>query len=433
MNTVVVTKEIHEQEMKRLQRTILNLSYKIGKYAPPMKPFIRFSKEALDYTKNKGAKKHLQFLWDFDYSLQQILLRCLYAVSKADEVCDLCVEQWKYNLRHCYVKNKKATKRAIEDKIYHCGFTKRTKLILKKLMPASRLLYIGCGSGTECLSLAKEGFRVVGIDTNRSLVNISNYRAKLLGLPFKAICMDLTKLNFKPKSFDSFLLEFYGSWPLLSQTLSIQRKLANVLRENGRGIIVACRKKYASFWFQMNSFYSPFAITRWLAPQSDLDFHFSNKDTCEERIIYGLYNRCHTTRSLRYELNNSFDVLKCMYEAYDPRYVIAIVRPKRKKEYIKYNIKRNNEPKSSTVPTERIFAVERIIAETEKICCILESHAGKLSAFFEGIGKYTKKNPLLYIKTDIAGFIEGLKSIKELDVARKDNLLSSSNNEFSKK
>ena len=64
----------------------------------------------------------------------------------------------------------------------------------------------------------------------------------------------------------------------------------------------------------------------WLREQSLLDYWFSEPDGCEERLLYGLYNRSHTKDSLSAELSCTFDVVECLHEAYDPRYVIGVVK-----------------------------------------------------------------------------------------------------------
>ena len=72
----------------------------------------------------------------------------------------------------------------------------------------------------------------------------------------------------------------------------------------------------------------PPAVVAWLYPRRDLDFLHSEADASEERLVYGLYNRSHTIDSLRAELAASFDVVECFYQEDDPRYVIAVVRPR---------------------------------------------------------------------------------------------------------
>src|SRR5450756_600195 len=91
--SVTMDKQYTDDDKNTLKR-ILDLSWRISDYAPPMKPFLRFSKHAETLYKGKtNSYKH--FFWDFDDALQKVLLgmarTCLlYTSDAADDL--LCVD-----------------------------------------------------------------------------------------------------------------------------------------------------------------------------------------------------------------------------------------------------------------------------------------------------------------------------------------------------
>jgi hypothetical protein len=233
-----------------LIKKILDLSTQITSFAPAMKPFIRQTKDAfflIDNIKNPYAKKNV---WNFDYALQKILLHILKKNATAKEIAEHCIERYKKNLNSLYV-----SKNLFLDKIkngkeqYHPCCNPRDSFVYEQFTPGSHILYVGCGSGTECLRYSSAGFRVTGIDTDIKLVRVANQYAQHLNLPFEAVCMDVMKMSFPSGSFDGFMLEFYGNQPSEELTLKMQRELGRVLNPKGKGIVVGSRKKYSSYWF----------------------------------------------------------------------------------------------------------------------------------------------------------------------------------------
>jgi hypothetical protein len=111
-------------------------------------------------------------------------------------------------------------------------------------------------------------------------------------------------------------------------------------------------------------------------------------------------------------------VLKCFYEKDNPRYVMAVVKPKRK---FKLPVERGEDRDPATSPND-VRTVKRIIAKVEKICAVLQSHEKKTIAFFEKSNQRTKKNPFFHIKTDTSKFIKTLSDVKKLIAARPDFL-----------
>jgi len=390
---------------------ILDLSWRISRYSPAMKPFIRFSKQTEDiYKQGKVTARNL--FWDFDYSLQRILLGIVNAIATPEQLNNSCIERWKVNLTQLHTTKQRKLEESIKSgNPYQFYYTKRDEFIFKRIKPKSRFLYLGCGSGTECLNYANQGYNVVGIDTDFELVSVANDWAEHLSLPFDAICMDAIMLGFSQRVFDSFLLEFYGYQTSLSQTLALQKNLADVLSDGGMGFIVASRKKYPSYWFLGASYYK-IPMVNWLSKQCLLDFYFSQHDGCEEQLNYGLYWRTHTTDSLSAELSYCFDVVECIYEKHDHRYVICVVKRKENQD-----LTQSSEENFEVYGVEKIHlnlnntSIQGLLNQTESICDLLESHEKSVSQFFDENDSIEGKNPITSVQIELSGFIELLMSV----------------------
>ena len=290
-------------------------------------------------------------------------------------------------------------------------FTPRDEFIFARVKPGSRLLYVGCGVGTECLGWAQRGYEVVGIDTDEQLVAVANEWANYLKLPFRAVCMDAANLIFPPGSFDGFLVEFYGFQPSRGQALALQRSLSTTLNDRGHGFVAAPRKKYASFWYKMTNLGYPDSMCQWLIRQTPLDHCFSTMDACEEKLAFGLYIRSHTVDSLTRELGNVFDVRECRYEERDPRYLIGVV--KRRSFFSDSSALpktvAGEEWAQPEVRRKDGALVDTVLREIRAICDLLECHQEKVVQFYlQGGG-----NPLSMENPDLPRVIELLEAICE--------------------
>ena len=396
-------------------RRILELSWRISCHSPPMKPFIRFSRQTDEvYEHGRGETKRL--FWDFDDTLQRVLLDMAKALATPEQLTRACVEQWKVNLEQLHTRKRRELEALIESReLFQPQYRARDEFILARLEPGSRFLYVGSGSGTECLRFASRGYEVIGIDTDFGLNSVAHEWSEHLSLPFEAICMDVMGLGFAQSSFDGLLLEFYGAQPSVSQSLVLQRNLADVLRDGGKGFIVGSRKKYASFWFRMGSHYPPL-MTQWLMKQSALDFYWSESDGCEEKLTYGLYVRSHTVDSLAAELSHTFGIVECKYEEYDPRYVMCVVERKGDSMTMEEDRLGYGEPEEellhlNTVPTDDV------LSRVESICDLLESHESKVVQFFDD-GLAEEKNPSQGLQVDLSGFASLLGDVCEAFLGR---------------
>jgi SAM-dependent methyltransferase len=402
-----------------LQR-IFDLSWRISHYAPPMKPYLRFSKPADTIYKGKTSSyKH--FFWDFDDALQKILLGIAYTIATPAEIAEACVERWKINLQNLYLRSKDRLEEARKNnEVLQFQNRPRSEFIFSRVRPGGRLLYVGCGTGKECLGWAQRGYEVVGIDTDEKLVEIANSWAEYLRLPFQAVCMNADNITFSPGTFDGFLLEFYGFQPSLAQALVLQRNLASTLSDNGKGFIVATRKRYASFWNRMSSFRYPQPMFQWLTGQSSLDHIFSRTDACEEKLAFGLYIRSHTIDSLSCELAGVFTVQECMYEEYDPRYLISVVKRKGifpDSPSTPENDNSEDWPKQEYLPRDGV-SIKDLLPEINAICDLLELHKDRVERFFLNEDISRGENPLSIEAAELPKFIELLEHTHKMQSQR---------------
>jgi SAM-dependent methyltransferase len=376
-----------------------------------MKPFIRFSKESDYLYQEQEYKRHL--FWDFDDTLQGVMLSLLKALATPEEIALLCANRWRVNLEQLVEGSRAKLDSSMEKgELLKSDYTARDEFIFSRVEPESQFLYLGCGSGTECLRYAEKGYRVVGIDTVFELVDVAEDWAEYSGRSFFPICMDAFDLGFLANSFDGLLLEFYGAQPSLDQVLSLQQGVARVLSDSGRGIIVAGRKAYASSWYRMGSTY-PIPMTRWLSRQSRLDFYFSERDGFEERLEYGLYRRSHTKESLSLELSYAFDVQECVYEKFDSRYVLCVVKPKKQ---VDHGVLSDAHFADYSIEGElldiRIRDIRDLLDGIEFICKILKSHEDRVVEYYDE-RSFLDKSPLIAVETDLPKMIDLIEHILE--------------------
>jgi hypothetical protein len=256
--------------------------------------------------------------------------------------------------------------------------------------------------------LAERGHHVTAIHTDPELVEIANEWARHFRFPFKAICADLMEFTFARESFDSFIIDSYGSHPSMEQAITAQKNLAMTISDHGLGFVVASRKKYASYWFLMNTCY-PSAMTRWLMKQAPLDFYYSEFDSAEERLLYGAYNRSYTAEALASELSHTFNVSDCLFEKHDPRYVMAVVRRKGQPDITIHHRRTPVVEENNGLSKPYVWLTSKV----QSICGILRTHEQLLSQYFDNRHFFPCKNPLQVVDTNMSEFIDLLTEVFE--------------------
>jgi SAM-dependent methyltransferase len=362
MSTVSITED-------RTAR-ILDISRRVSLFSPAMKPFVRFA------SVKPGYEFWQRYLWDFDDLLQKKLLRLLRQAASLEEIARACARQWKQNSLPLLRAERGRLENGIIDVSEPPYAVTRRDILQEHLGRDGSVLYIGCGTGRDCLAWANAGLRVIGVDMDLSLVKLARDWNGRLSVPAVFAGMDMMDLGFRPGAFDGFLLEIYGGLPDVRRAAALRRGLARVLRPGGIGLVVAERKMYPCWWFLMGTSW-PENMVKWLRGQVFLDFRFGTRDDCEERLQYGLFSRCHTVGSLSAELSRTFEVLSCRYQA-DPRYVLAVVR-KKEGEWETEMDGRGARPETASADTS---SMEDTLENAEALCAELDRHAEEVASFF---------------------------------------------------
>jgi hypothetical protein len=398
------------QESNRDLKHILDLSFQISLHAPAMKPFIRFAEQTDRLYDKRSNGLPPSLYWDFDDTLQKILLKIARTIATPEEIWQTCTEPSKNDVTSAFVERKKWELDELSLRSTRPWFetTPRDEFVFAKIPYRSRLLYVGCNSEIERFPLAERGHHITAIHPDPELVEIANDWARHFRFPFKAICADVIEFTFAHESFDSFMIDLYGSHPSMEQVMSAQKNLAKAISDRGLGFVVAGRKKYASYWFLMNTRYSG-EMTRWLIKQTPLDFYYSEFDATEERLLYGAYNKSFTPESLSSELSHTFNVSHCFFDKHDPRYVMAVVQRKPQPD-IPGHYRR-----TSVVEENNGFSKPYVwlISKVQSICDILGTHERQLSRYFNNKHYYAGRNPLQAVDTDLSAFIEILTEVFE--------------------
>ncbi len=140
----------------------------------------------------------------------------------------------------CYAEQANANKKLLDTR----------KLVYSLLAPVinKKILSIGCGDGTECVSFAKNGAEVIGIDSSNELISLAKNKYSALGTDF--FVMDYEETAFEDMRFDSIIsiMSIMYKEDLTKVLLELKR----ILKPDGTMIIVVphpVRKmiKYASF------------------------------------------------------------------------------------------------------------------------------------------------------------------------------------------
>ncbi|MCX7918752.1 MAG: class I SAM-dependent methyltransferase [bacterium] len=83
-------------------------------------------------------------------------------------------------------------------------FSKQCVLYLDQLLATigckpETILDLACGTGTAAILLAKQGYRVTGIDISEPMLKLARKKAKKIGLPIKFSCQDMRNLTMNQR------------------------------------------------------------------------------------------------------------------------------------------------------------------------------------------------------------------------------------------
>jgi len=112
-----------------------------------------------------------------------------------------------------------------------------------KLSAGERVLDVGCGTGRHAVELAKQGYRVVGVDVSVNMLALAKLAAAKAGVAVDWVNADATRLSLV-ESFDVAISLCEGAFSLLGfndipneHDMDIIRNIASALKADGRLIL----------------------------------------------------------------------------------------------------------------------------------------------------------------------------------------------------
>jgi methyl halide transferase len=108
------------------------------------------------------------------------------------------------------------------------------RLINSKIVSPCKTLEIGCGTGTNSLWLARQGFSILGVDISQEAVDLANRKKENQSLLCDFAQMDFLRDESLPQSFD-FVFD-RGCFHVFDQEkerILFARQVSRVLRTNG--------------------------------------------------------------------------------------------------------------------------------------------------------------------------------------------------------
>jgi SAM-dependent methyltransferase len=93
---------------------------------------------------------------------------------------------------------------------------------------------LGCGTGSHDIILAKKGFKVVGIDSSTTMIELAKEKARDIGYDIKFIVQDMRELQLS-NCFDCAICMFGSFGYVLSDEdlISLFKGLRNMIKPNG--------------------------------------------------------------------------------------------------------------------------------------------------------------------------------------------------------
>jgi SAM-dependent methyltransferase len=83
--------------------------------------------------------------------------------------------------------------------------------LLKGLRPGAGVVELGCGMGAICAALARHGYRPVGVDFVRPLLEAAADLQRESGLSFALLCANAEQLHYDNATFDCAISEYGAS------------------------------------------------------------------------------------------------------------------------------------------------------------------------------------------------------------------------------
>jgi len=113
--------------------------------------------------------------------------------------------------------------------------SKTVDLLLPELKKDEIVLDLGCGSGRDCLFLARRGFKTVGIDISDVAIEKARKRAKSEKLNVKFDVGNIEELPYEDKSFDKII----SAYTIESVNIKkVTKEMHRVLKDDGKAYLL---------------------------------------------------------------------------------------------------------------------------------------------------------------------------------------------------
>jgi SAM-dependent methyltransferase len=116
------------------------------------------------------------------------------------------------------------------------GVPESTLGLLEGLRPGADVIELGCGTATISAALARRGFRPVGVDIARPLLEAAGEIEREIGLSFPLLCANAEDLHYADASFDCAISDYGAS--LWCDPHRWVPEASRVLRPDGRLIFI---------------------------------------------------------------------------------------------------------------------------------------------------------------------------------------------------
>jgi 2-polyprenyl-3-methyl-5-hydroxy-6-metoxy-1,4-benzoquinol methylase len=119
----------------------------------------------------------------------------------------------------------------------------------------AELLDVPCGWGRVAVPLAREGYRVTGVDLSPRLIARARHTAARSGLPFRALEGDMRRLRFRD-AFDAALCLYssFGFFEAEPDNIRVMRGLARAVRPGGQVLLEGMARDWLAAHWQAQSF-----------------------------------------------------------------------------------------------------------------------------------------------------------------------------------
>jgi ubiquinone/menaquinone biosynthesis C-methylase UbiE len=111
------------------------------------------------------------------------------------------------------------------------------------LSPGSRVLEVAPGPGYLAIELARQGYRVVGLDISASFVQIASRKAREAGVAVDFHQGNASSMPFEADIFDCIIC--CAAFKNFTQPVEALREMHRVLRPGGRAVIMDLRRDAA--------------------------------------------------------------------------------------------------------------------------------------------------------------------------------------------